>query len=66
LNSATKSPTEKLYQLLHGFNSYYAGDFSKAISNFNNFDQKDSQYFTIAQIGLAQSHFMLRKFETAL
>jgi tetratricopeptide (TPR) repeat protein len=56
-----------MYQLLHGYNSYYAGDFLKAISNFNRLDQTDKkQSSTIALIGLAQSHFMLRKYDKAL
>jgi RNA polymerase-associated protein CTR9 len=52
--------------LLHGFNSYYAADFPKAIANFNSLDRKDSELSTIALLGLAQSYFMLRKYETAL
>jgi tetratricopeptide (TPR) repeat protein len=55
-----------MYQLLHGFNSYYAGDFAKAISNFNRLEQDKNQQSTIALIGLAQSHFMLRKYDKAL
>lgn len=59
-----------MYQLLHGFNSYYAGDISKAIASFNRleqFDKKDSNSFsTIALLGLAQSYFMFKNYEKAL
>lgn len=57
-----------MYQLLHGFNSYYAGDFSKAMANFNALDQVDRKenLSTIALLGLAQSNFMIKKYDRAL
>lgn len=54
---------------MHGFNSYYLGDFNKSINNFNrldNFDNKQSAMSTIALLGLAQSYFMIRKYDKAL
>lgn len=67
--SKVKTSAQKLNQLLHGFNSYYLGDFNKSINNFNrldNFDNKQSAMSTIALLGLAQSYFMIRKYDKAL
>jgi hypothetical protein len=30
-----------MYQILHGFNSYYTGDFGKAISNFERIEKEN-------------------------
>jgi len=69
LGSQVKSSAEKLYQLLHGFNSYYAGDLQKAIANFNrleNQEKKETGYSVIALLGLAQSYFMSKRYDVAL
>lgn len=68
MGANVKSSADKMYQLLHGFNSYYAADFAKAINNFNRLDQFDKKegVSTIALLGLAQCHFMLKKYDKAL